>query len=658
MTDETKLQILNYIVNNINPTAPNDDEIFAEKQLGNNTMLRYLIAKALPENMSSYSVRFEGMVAGNELTTDLTVVYGGIRYYKQNDSTAYFMGLIVLMDENFNPIKVLTEFTSGTKLRYIQYMKQESDGTFYYIDDTNFPFLYPENYNSEKRFVMTTNFTIMNQVVGDYTVGLRKTYNLPSDYKNFYCKNMYSDPNTSHYIFFGQAGDGTSWRNMKIFSLKIIVGATNEWNMYYNQNGLIFGSAIALFDDENVKFRCLCVPNISSSRTIDCVSKTYTGNVGKKEVVRFSYKPYIDTNNMAKQSVFQTYDSVYFVQNNQHWGISGTPNAKYLGLYKYDFNTSVLTTIYENSLGNYDYCNLENMYIDTCNTDLYILFVNNINSHTEGSLTYNVGDYYFQRLVNDTWQPKLVDTQKQFNYFYKSLFVKNNFNLLKAFIYTTGSPASYMYDSMIKEDYNPLNYNGTPYIDYDCLVSRKGQIYSNNRLVFARNLYNKFINNNTTMSTIQIPNNYLNGISLDLKKLISNTNLDICNENNITNKNIYEMVFVNYINQLNVVDEDTGLLYNEAASYINTNINTGTKANCESTFIGKVRINFTSPEVKTIEWTWNVDHYETSFTFYTSEIPSSFEFISEDESTTYLIKTLEGLETNKYYTTSQKLRIE
>ena len=226
------------------------------------------------------------------------------------------------------------------------------------------------------------------------------------------------------------------------------------------------------------------------------------------------------------------------------------------------------------------------------------------------------------------------------------------------YIYAANPRSATWYQFLIKEDYNPLNYNGTPYIDYDCLVSRKGQIYSNNRLVFARNLYNKFINNNTTMSTIQIPNNYLNGISLDLKKLISNTNLDICNENNITNKNIYEMVFVNYINQLNVVDEDTGLLYNEAASYINTNINTGTKANCESTFIGKVRINFTSPEVKTIEWTWNVDHYETSFTFYTSEIPSSFEFISEDESTTYLTKTLEGLETNKYYTTSQKLRIE
>ena len=123
-------------------------------------------------------------------------------------------------------------------------------------------------------------------------------------------------------------------------------------------------------------------------------------------------------------------------------------------------------------------------------------------------------------------------------------------------------------------------------------------------------------------------------------------------------KNQYENLFVNFINKINVIDDDTDTLYPNAANYINENINTGNEQNNLSTFIGKVRINFTTPKIQTIQWTWNVDHYETSFTIYTSEIPETIEFISNDETTTYLTKEISNLTTNKYYTISQKLRIE
>lgn len=659
MTEETKSQILDYILKNIERTEPNNDEIFLEQIQTNNDVWHDLEVSIFPEGWKSYSYNFEGMVAGNELTTNLTVLYGGC-WYDDKNRVEHRLGIIILIDENFNPIKIISQFNSGTDLRYIQYMKQEDDGTFYYIDDTGTPYRLSDE-DSTKRFVMTNNFTLINQMTGDYQVILRKSYNLTGNYKNFYCKNMYSDPNSSHYIFFGQASTGThvgGWTTLKIFGLKIIVGSTNEWTMYYNTASTIFGSAIALFEDDNVKFRCLCNTNSTSNRTIDCVSKTYTGSVSRNSIATFSYQPYIDTQQMKKQSVFLTYDDVYFVQNNQHWGVSGSPNAKYIGLYKYNFTNSSLQTIYENSLGNYDFCNIENIYIDKCLADLYIEYVNNINLVEEPGWRYYVGDYYFQRLVNGVWQPKLVVEQKCFTFNGISIYIKSNFNLLQIFSYSTSSSRGIDYNFMIKEDYNSLNYNGTSYIDYDTLVSKKGRIYSDNKLVFARNLYNKYINNSTTMSTIQIPNNYLNGINLDLKKLISNTNFDICNENNITNKNIYEMVFVNYINTINVLDEDTSTLYGNTATYINTNINTGTKTNYDNTSLTKVRINFTTPQIQNINWVWNVDHYETSFTIYTEEIPNSIEFISNDEETTYLTKQLEGLETNKYYTISQKLRIE
>ena len=649
MTDETKLQILNYIINKVEPTEKDDSEIFLEQD----SIDRSKWKNYIPEHWNNF--RYEGMVAGNELTTNLSVLYGG---YIDSDNNP--RGIITLIDENFIPIKTIYEYSSGTPLRYIQYMKQAEDGTFYFIDDTAFSYSQrQQSATSQKRFVMTNNFTLPNNISGDYNVILRKSYIFGDSYKNFYCKNMYKDPNSSHYIFFGVGVDTSTtaytYRRLRIIGLKIIVGASNEWTMYYDDNeaATMFSSAIATFSEENVRFRCICCATYFSSRAIDCVSKTYTGNVSRSSIATFSYTPYIDDNDYKKQSVFLTYDEAYFVQNNQRWGITGRLESKYIGLYKYNFTNSRLTTIYEKYLGEYDRCDLEAIYIDRCNTDLYIQYNVNINTATSSA------DYYFQRLVNDIWQPILIGEQEKFSsYDRRTLFIKSNFNLLQVYLYGTNPQQNNWYWHVIKEDYNSLNYNGTSYIDYDTLVSKKGQIYSDNKLVFARNLYNKYINNSTTISTLQIPNNYLNGINLDLKKLISNTNFDICNENNITNKNIYEMVFVNYINTINVLDEDTSTLYGNTATYINTNINTGTKTNYDNTSLTKVRINFTTPQVQNINWVWNVDHYETNFTIYTDEIPTSIEFISNDEETTYITKQIDGLETNKYYTISQKLRIE
>lgn len=658
MTDETKLEILNYVVNNIEPTDPNYDEIFLEQIQSNNEVWHDIEVSIFPEGWKSYGYNFEGMVAGNELTTNLTILYGGC-WYTDKNNVEHRLGIIILVDENFTPIKIIDEFSSGTELRYIQYMKQDDDGTFYFIDDTGAPYRLSDE-TTTKRFVLVNNFTLINQMTGEYNVILRKSYTLTGNYNNFYCMNMYKDPNSSHYIFFGQASTGThtgGWTGLKIFSLEIIVGSTNEWTMYYNTANTIFGSAIALFEGENVKFRCLCNANSTSNRTIDCVSKTYTGSVSRNSIATFSYRPYIDTQQMKKQSVFLTYDNVYFVQNNQHWGVSGSPDAKHIGLYKYNFANSQLQTIYENSLGNYDFCNIENIYIDKCDTDLYVEYVNNINHIQESGWNYYAGDYHFQRLVNDEWKPIKVAEQKAFFFNGQSIYIKSNFNLLQIFSYKDFQSYSIDYNFMLKEDYNSLNYNGTSYIGYDTLVSKKGQIYSNNKLVFARNLYNKNVYQNTCVSTIQVPNNYLNGIQLDLKKLISNTNFDICNENNITDKNIYEMMFVNYINTITCRDEDTDTIYGNTANYINENINTGTKTNYDNTKMSKVRINFTTPQIQLINWTWNVDHYETKFTIYTDEIPTSIEFISNDETTTYITKELE-FEQNKTYTISQKLRIE
>ena len=650
MTNDFKIDLLNYITGNIEPTNPTNEEIFKEQ----NNIDRDKWIDFIPETWGAF--RYEGMVAPNELTSNLTVLYGG--YYLDGNS----YGVVTLVNENFEPVKTIYEFSSGTKLRYIQYMKQAEDGTFYYVDDAVYTYDYGRySINSQKRFVMVNNFTLINRVTNDYQINLRTSYIFGSEYQNFYCKNMFKDPNSAHYILFGASVDSTSsnyaYRNIKIIDLKINVGEANEWTLFVDDTQKIFGSAIATFDSEsNVQYRCLITNNYLNNNDLMCYSKTYTGNPTSNTIITFNdYKPYIDDIDYKKQSVFLNYDEVYFVQNNQRWGTANVLKPKYIGLYRFNFNNSVLTTIFEKYLGDYDFCNIEAIYIDRCNTDIYVQYNTNISNNS-------TADYYFQRLTNDAWNPVLIAEQEIFAFQRRNVFVKNNFNLLSIFLYQT-TPLSNWFVYQIKENYNVLNYNGEPYTDYNSLIPKQGEIYSDNKLVFARNLYNKTLNENTTVSTVQVPNSYLNNIDLNAKTLISETNTILINDTNVIQKNIYETLFLNYINTLNVIDEDTNEIYKNTGSYINNNINVGTEINYNNSFIAKIRINFQDNSIKIQKIFWQqIDstHKKTVFSIYAKDYINSIDFISNDEDTIYITKNMNdfNLEIEKYYTITQFLRIE
>ena len=109
---------------------------------------------------------------------------------------------------------------------------------------------------------------------------------------------------------------------------------------------------------------------------------------------------------------------------------------------------------------------------------------------------------------------------------------------------------------------------------------------------------------------------------------------------------------------INVLDEDTNTTYPNAASYVNQNINTATKQNCENSFVGKVRINYENSTImQNINWNYVTDHYETSFVVdATDEVPT-IDYMSNDETTVYISKELD-INVGSYYLVSQKLRIE
>ena len=131
MTEDYKKNILNYITNQINKTEPTNEEIFKEII---ETEQWEQDGKILPA--TGVSIKYTGMIGANELSSDLTILYGG---YAPGSVLEEARGFITLVDSNFKPIKTFFQYDNGTYLRYIHCMGQTEDGTFYMVDDKYLP---------------------------------------------------------------------------------------------------------------------------------------------------------------------------------------------------------------------------------------------------------------------------------------------------------------------------------------------------------------------------------------------------------------------------------------------------------------------------------------------------------------------------------------
>lgn len=646
MTDDFKQTLFNYLMGKLPNEKGTTEEIFKEI----NEIPRSEWAEFIPSSWNNF--RYEGLIEVAD--SELLVLYGG---YKATDNEV--RGIITILNNSFIPIKTFYQYDSGTYLRYIQCMIQEEDGTFSLIDCPDFPT--DENWSfttSQKRFIMLNNFT--QKINNDYMLTLQRSYIMPSDYFNFYCKKMYKDVNSSHYVMVGtylKDQNSPDYDGIRIIELKVNVSSENEWNKYDDDgSGWFLGDAYVEFDNDNFFCEVLLTRNLFSNRNISLWTKEFAQSAfSLKTIGTVDYYAVIDSIQYNNQSVFLSKNEVYFVLNNQWWGTSERLESKYIGLYYYNNTTSEFKTMYEHYLGDYDFCDLEAIYIAENNNNLYIEFNNNIDN------TNNLADYYFQRLENQEWNPIKVSEQQYFRSQRRVLYVNNNYNLLNWFSYMSNPQAQYWKIYNIKENYNSSNYNGEPYINTNALIPSSAEIYSNENLVFARNLYNKTINNNTTVSTVEIPNTYLNGIDLTSKNLLSETKLDLIRDTNATQKNIYETMFLNFINVLQVANRNnaTQVLNQEASSYLNNAINTDDSYD-NAKLYNKVIINYQDGSTKEVSYAHeNTTETSTTIAFglYIDKLINNAEIVSNDKSMIYQTIDLSNLELNKNYSIKQKLEV-
>lgn len=648
MTDDYKKTLLDYITE-FNAEEPINTEIFTDiKDVDRSEWIDFL-----PSAWSSFMIT--GMIKSN--TADRIVLYGG--YVEQGGTyTNNSKGIIIITDQDLKPIQTIYEFTSGTKLRPIQCMYQEEDGQFVALDCAILPNTSGTQEvrqaltNCEKRFLMLNDISISQN--DEYEINLRKSYALGDGYRNMFTREIFKNPSSSHYSFVGvkmSLGSGGYQPNAsKIINVKINVGSANEWNKAETDDGFIYGGANVYYDSsDNANWKFLITHNVGDQAVY--------GWEGQNSSITATYVLYdptffalIDSSGIKNQVVFTSNTKAYFVVNNQHWGISGTPVAKYIGLFEVDFSNRSVQEMFLRSLGNYDYCDLCDMKLQVVNGELYIMYTDNANS--------NIADYYVQRFKG-IWNPILIKEQAPYFHGFNMFYISQTFNLLKMNIFTTAMTLRSWIMEQITEVYNIANYNGEPYTNYNSLIGKYVNVYSNDEIVFSRNLTNVSITNNYTMSSVEIPNTYLNGIDLNPKDLVGETKMTLVEDGNTISKNIYEVLYLNYINTISVKNNDNQVV-SSVGRYINTNINEGTEENQRNTKCSKIRINYQddTTAIKPIGWDRVDDtHKVAEFTIYVDKAISNIDLISNDELTTYITIERE-LETGKYYTFKQYLKVE
>lgn len=620
MTEASKQILLDYMLGKLSSEEEKEGVVFPDNFSKQNNLESKLEEEVTVtvDGEDSHSFTIRGCVQDTQ--SNNFVVYG-IKNIIANSSTEveiYRFGFICILNVNFEVVKVFDSFSTGTNFRDILCLYCDEDGNYYGLDTNE---LYMQGMIEtplNPRLILLNNFT--NSLLVDKGIVLRNSYYFPTEYDvTFldYAKIMKKGYGTANYSFFVNSANNNKGA---VITLRINVGSENEWKIYYvNQSSDIVSY------DYLIEWNSEGDPSINLFLSTQLETSKY--RIAKYSLVGESMElqNYLDDNSAFTQLLMLSSNLCYLI-------ISENDETR-LGYY----DTSAVNIISDHLEGNPEIYNCNN-----------IIFVNR-HFRDYDDLFY----YYYSGIVINN---KLYESsKKQFDRgFTFHFFVLNAFDLYSLYIQT----GNFIECQPLVFDSN--QYNGEAIVNKNSLVPKIGQLYSQDGLVFARSIYNKTINNNATTSTIEIPNNYLNDISIVQKDLLSQNNNVINSNHDTTVKNVYENVFLNFTNVISIVDRNEGYdKINSAASRV-LNYSINNPENYESNSLTKVKINYTngSSEIREVNLTQNLDDsYQITFDIYFSTAVNSIELVSSDEKTSYLTIDCSNYQSEKYYKFNQKVEV-
>lgn len=627
MTDEYKEQLLNYITNNVNKTDQTNNP-FREQFIQYENNLNTFIEDGIYNELGLYSEFYISNFIHIEDNSNY-LIYGD---YWTSEHTRVLQGFFVVLDETLNPVQLLLKYDTGTLFRQFNALNIDEEGRLYGVDTLTVWSQDGQTSTKTRRFILLNNILTSNLIDGTYSVTLRNSYNL--QYNNTEVYQVFKKIDSADYMMVGLNSDNSS--KICVITLTINVGSENEWNRY-NSNYTIQRNlwSYLIWEEETINLKIITSQIVNSTpKYLELIFNGTSFSVN----LNYNLISLSDTatNNLIQSLIFKDIDEIYYQ----------------VGLFDI-----ILKTNYNSSSYDIIYSNIDN------ENSVSIIFRNAKNNiFVAHSYFYYDEDFEFHNLVkfglingdNVYFSDEIDINYSVGNLFGEELFiVKNSYNLNELCLQGKNKML------FLPVDFNILNYNGDTYKDYKMLKANKMTLYNNERLIFSRNLYNKTIIGNSTTSITEVPNTMLNNIEINKENLISETNLDLTTNDMIITKNIYENLFFNFTNNINVIDEDKEISYPNTANFINNNINTGTQINFENTTCSKFRINYADETTKVSQLEWlpiNKFNKTTNISLYIDKEVVSLDLISNDEQTIYLTIDISNMEVGSYCNITQKIR--
>ena len=627
MTEDFKEKVLKYLTGNLEENTGVDEPQFQTAETITNNLYQYML-----DNFDEGGVlpQITDIIKSNQNENYLCYGYS-------SDSSNNFFGFMIILDSDFQVIQSTNEYTSGTQMKMFLRLKQGDDGSFFGVDTNDMS-------GNNNRFVILNNILSKLETQTDYQFVMKRTYNFPAGTTKFVSVlDIIKNNNEGKYFMYGDVFNSSYNFIPMGLELVINVGTTNEWNQYKStlvdgNNYTVDGGWVSWNSEGNINMLIACSYDGSQSKSF-----IFTQGTSNNLILKDSYQISEENNYIILKTVILSENNLYLLA--RYDANSSQTNNTQTVIYR--ITNDELTEIYRSEL--YTVIQAASLLTFGFKTDY-------INAYFWYSTKINNGYAFYGGLVNgNNVYTTLIAEPDDFY----ALTLQTTFNQYNLFSFTLQS-SNTMY--VIPFIYNQFNYNGEAYEDINCMMPNSGILYDeNNKMIFARNLYNKNINGNTTVSTIEIPNTFLNNIPIAKKELISETNLILNSDTNSFTKNIYENVDINFFNTLimkNNNNSSNPIINNVGAARLNNSISN--LIDYEDTIANKVRINYSdnTNEIKNIGTPIIINGVATyTITIYVPKAITNIEIISNDETTSY--QTITGtFNINKYYTLTQNVRVE
>lgn len=631
MTDDFKLSLLKYFTGNLKQETGDNTPQFGGVEEVTNNLTTYLTAN-FGTSGQFFITSFTQAKNSNNEGLDLFVLTGR----STNNKYPNPYGFIVLLDREFNPIQAITTFSSGTVLGQILSFGIDEEGKFFGIEQAYG--------TSTKRFIMLNNISAKLPNQTEYNVVLKTSYNLPAPISNsekYY--QMVKAIGSSKYLIVSTFNDSRQRPQPLVTELTVNVGSSNEWKNYqltYETTTYVPSDLWANWDGEgNIDFKSI------GFTFNDDGGQEYTEywKSGDNGLGRFVTPLDYTLINGAKAVIIgkqQVYIAIYYVEEANH---------DVFELFKFNYNAMVKESIYQKTaVYTGDLSNLCSIALNRAGVNVYYEMIYALDDNIEtfnldiGRIVdTNVFNYNLKQLtIDDTSTTVILNLFEQFN--------------LYIYYVQIGDKAY-----MSRQVYNIFNYNGNNYENNNSMIPKAGELYnSDNKLIFARNLYNISINANTTLSSLRVPNTMLNDETINNSLLKSETNLILNNNTKNINKNIYESLTVNFYNTLKIQDRNTTNYINNQIGSNRINQSVSKEKDYSSAKANIVKINFADGTNRIFNLIPTIENMKANYIFalkVDKEI-TNIEIMSSDKLTVY--QTIKpNFEIGKKYNIIQEVTI-